>query len=204
MKYRTLGRTPWRVSEISFGAWAIGAAWGPVDDSESMAALHRAVDLGVNFFDTADVYGDGHSERLIAKLRSERPGDPIIVATKAGRRLPNQTPAGYTRENLASWIDRSLKNLNTECLDLVQLHCPPNDVYYMPEVFGFMDDLVADGKIRYYGVSVEKIEQAIKAIEYPNVQTSMYSDRDRRNCSSNKPNCVAWESWPGYLSHRGY
>ena len=171
MKYRTLGRTPWRVSEISFGAWAIGAAWGPVDDSESMAALHRAVDLGVNFFDTADVYGDGHSERLIAKLRSERPGDPIIVATKAGRRLPNQTPAGYTRENLASWIDRSLKNLNTECLDLVQLHCPPNDVYYMPEVFGFMDDLVAVGKIRYYGVSVEKIEQAIKAIEYPNVQT---------------------------------
>lgn len=171
MKYRTLGRTPWRVSEISFGAWAIGAAWGPVDDSESMAALHRAVDLGVNFFDTADVYGDGHSERLIAKLRSERPGDPIIVATKAGRRLPHQTPAGYTRENLASWIDRSLKNLNTECLDLVQLHCPPNDVYYMPEVFGFMDDLVADGKIRYYGVSVEKIEQAIKAIEYPNVQT---------------------------------
>jgi len=171
MKYRTLGRTPWRVSEISFGAWAIGAAWGPVDDSESMAALHRAVDLGVNFFDTADVYGDGHSERLIAKLRSERPGDPIIVATKAGRRLPNQTPAGYTRENLASWIDRSLKNLNTECLDLVQLHCPPNDVYYMPEVFGFMDDFVADGKIRYYGVSVEKIEQAIKAIEYPNVQT---------------------------------
>ena len=171
MKYRTLGRTPWRVSEISFGAWAIGAAWGPVDDSESMAALHRAVDLGVNFFDTADVYGDGHSERLIAKLRSERPGDPIIVATKAGRRLPNQTPAGYTRENLASWIDRSLKNLNTECLDLVQLHCPPTAVYYMPEVFGFMDDLVADGKIRYYGVSVEKIEQAIKAIEYPNVQT---------------------------------
>ena len=171
MKYRTLGRTPWRVSEISFGAWAIGAAWGPVDDSESMAALHRAVDLGVIFFDTADVYGDGHSERLIAKLRSERPGDPIIVATKAGRRLPNQTPAGYTRENLASWIDRSLKNLNTECLDLVQLHCPPNDVYYMPEVFGFMDDFVAAGKLRYYGVSVEKIEQAIKAIEYPNVQT---------------------------------
>ncbi len=171
MKYRTLGRTPWRVSEISFGAWAIGAAWGPVDDSESMAALHRAVDLGVNFFDTADVYGDGHSERLIAKLRSERPGDPIIVATKAGRRLPQQSPAGYTRENLASWIDRSLKNLNTECLDLVQLHCPPNDVYYMPEVFGFMDDFVAAGKLRYYGVSVEKIEQAIKAIEYPNVQT---------------------------------
>jgi len=171
MDYRSLGRTPWRVSEISFGAWAIGAAWGPVDDSESMAALHRAVDLGVNFIDTADVYGDGHSERLIAKLRSERPGDPIIVATKAGRRLPQQSPAGYTRENLASWIDRSLKNLNTECLDLVQLHCPPNDVYYMPEVFGYMDDFVAVGKIRYYGVSVEKIEQALKAIEYPNVQT---------------------------------
>jgi aryl-alcohol dehydrogenase-like predicted oxidoreductase len=171
MRYRTLGRTPWRVSEISFGAWAIGAAWGPVDDSESMAALHRAIDLGVNFIDTADVYGDGHSERLIAKLLSERPGEHIVVATKVGRRLPQQTPEGYTRANLASWIDRSLKNLNTECLDLVQLHCPPNDVYYMPEVFGFMDDFVAAGKIHYYGVSVEKIEQAIKAIEYPNVQT---------------------------------
>lgn len=171
MKYRTLGRTPWRVSEISFGAWAIGAAWGPVDDSESMAALHRAIDLGVNFIDTADVYGDGHSERLIARLISERPGEQIVVATKAGRRLPQQTPEGYTRENLASWIDRSLKNLETDCLDLVQLHCPPNDVYYMPEVFGFMDDFVAAGKIRYYGVSVEKIEQALKAIEYPNVQT---------------------------------
>jgi len=171
MKYRALGRTPWRVSEISFGAWAIGAAWGPVDDSESMAALHRAVDLGVNFIDTADVYGDGHSERLIAKLLSERPGEQIVVATKAGRRLPQQTPEGYTRENLASWIDRSLKNLNMECLDLVQLHCPPHDVYYMPEVFGYLDDFVAAGKIRYYGVSVEKIEQALKAIEYPNVQT---------------------------------
>ena len=171
MKYRALGRTPWRVSEISFGAWAIGAAWGPVDDSESMAALHRAVDLGVNFIDTADVYGDGHSERLIAKLLSERPGEQIVVATKAGRRLPQQTPEGYTRENLASWIDRSLKNLNMECLDLVQLHCPPYDVYYMPEVFGYLDDFVAAGKIRYYGVSVEKIEQALKAIEYPNVQT---------------------------------
>jgi aryl-alcohol dehydrogenase-like predicted oxidoreductase len=136
-----------------------------------MAALHRAVDLGVNFIDTADVYGDGHSERLIAKLLSERPGEQIVVATKAGRRLPQQTPEGYTRENLASWIDRSLKNLNMECLDLVQLHCPPYDVYYMPEVFGYLDDFVAAGKIRYYGVSVEKIEQALKAIEYPNVQT---------------------------------
>lgn len=171
MKYRALGRTPWSVSEISFGAWAIGAAWGPVDDAESMAALHRAIDLGVNFIDTADVYGDGHSERLIARLLSERPGEQIVVATKAGRRLPQQTPEGYTRENLASWIDRSLKNLETDCLDLVQLHCPPNDVYYMPEVFGFMDDFIAAGKIRHYGVSVEKIEQALKAIEYPNVQT---------------------------------
>jgi len=133
--------------------------------------LHRAVDLGVNFIDTADVYGDGHSERLIARLLSERPGEQIVVATKAGRRLPQQTPEGYTRENLASWIDRSLKNLNMECLDLVQLHCPPYDVYYMPEVFGYLDDFVAAGKIRYYGVSVEKIEQALKAIEYPNVQT---------------------------------
>jgi aryl-alcohol dehydrogenase-like predicted oxidoreductase len=171
MHYRKLGRTPWNVSEISFGAWAIGSAWGSVDDRQSMAALHRAVDLGVNFIDTADVYGDGHSERLIAKLRKERPGESIVVATKAGRRLPAQTPQGYTRENLQQWIDRSLENLQADRLDLVQLHCPPNEVYYMPEVFGMLDDLCREGKILHYGVSVEKVEQAIKAIEYPNVQS---------------------------------
>jgi aryl-alcohol dehydrogenase-like predicted oxidoreductase len=170
MQYRELGRTGWKVSEISFGAWAIGAGWGSVDDQESLAALHRAVDLGVNFIDTADVYGDGRSERLIARLRRER-SETLVVATKAGRRLSPHTADGYNAENLTRFVERSLRNLETDCLDLVQLHCPPTDVYYRPEVFAALDDLVKAGKIRYYGVSVEKIEEALKAIEYPGVQT---------------------------------
>jgi len=170
MKYRELGQTGWKVSEISFGAWAIGSAWGDVDDRESLAALHRAVDLGVNFFDTADVYGDGRSERLLAQLKRER-SDKIIIATKAGRRLDPHVASGYNRENLSAFIDRSLKNLESDALDLVQLHCPPNEVYYNPELFAALDDFVKQGKIRHYGVSVEKVEQALKAIEYPGVQT---------------------------------
>jgi aryl-alcohol dehydrogenase-like predicted oxidoreductase len=171
MQQRVLGRTGLRVSSISFGAWAIGSSWGPVDDRESMAALHAAIDAGVNFIDTADVYGDGHSERLVARLRKERPGDRIAVATKAGRRLPAQTPGGYTRENLTAWIDRSLANLETHTLDLLQLHCPHPAVYDRPEVFGILDDLTAAGKIRHYGVSVETVDEALKAIRYPNVAT---------------------------------
>jgi aryl-alcohol dehydrogenase-like predicted oxidoreductase len=170
MNYRPLGRTPWKVSEISFGAWAIGSAWGAVDDSESLAALHKAIDCGVNFVDTADVYGMGHSERLIARLKRERK-EEIVVATKAGRRLSPHTAAGYNQQNLTGFVEDSLKNLATDCLDLVQLHCPPTDVYYQPEVFGVLDRLVDAGKIRYYGVSVERVEEALKAIEYPNVQT---------------------------------
>ena len=171
MNYRELGRTGWKVSEVSFGAWAIGGAWGEVDDSESLAALHRAIDLGVNFIDTADVYGDGRSERLIAQVRKER-SEEIYVATKAGRRLDPHVAEGYnSRETLTRFIERSLKNLDTDSLDLVQLHCPPTDVYYMPEVFGILDDLVQQGKIKHYGVSVEKVEEALKAIEYPNVKT---------------------------------
>ena len=170
MEYRSLGRTGFRVSRISFGAWAIGGTWGPVDDAESLAALHRALDCGVNFFDTADVYGDGHSERLLARLRKERK-DPFYVATKAGRRLPRQNVEGYSKQNLSAWIDRSLKNLETEAIDLLQLHCPPTDLYYAPEVFGLLDDLISAGKIRHYGVSVERVEEALKAIEYPGVQS---------------------------------
>jgi aryl-alcohol dehydrogenase-like predicted oxidoreductase len=170
MRYRTLGRTGWKVSTVSFGAWAIGGTWGDVRDDESLAALHRALDLGVNFFDTADVYGDGRSERLLARLRRER-SEPFHVATKAGRRLDPHTADGYNRANLTAFIDRSLKNLATDCLDLVQLHCPPTEVYYRPEVFGVLDDLTKAGKIRHYGVSVEKVEEALKAIEYPGVQT---------------------------------
>ena len=170
MNYRELGRTGWKVSEISFGAWAIGGSWGDVDDSESLKALHRALDLGVNFFDTADVYGDGRSERLFARLRKER-SEPFYVATKAGRRLDPHVASGYNRQNLTAFVERSLKNLDTEILDLLQLHCPPTEVYYMPEVFGILDDLSKVGKLRYYGVSVEKVEEALKAIEFPNVQS---------------------------------
>jgi len=170
MNYRTLGRTGWKISEISFGAWAIGGAWGQTDDRESLAALHAALDGGVNFFDTADVYGDGRSERLLAKLRQERQ-EKFYVATKAGRRLPVQSAAGYSRKNLMAWVNRSLKNLNTDAIDLLQLHCPHPEVFYRPEIFGTLDDLVKAGKLRHYGVSVEKVEEALKAIEYPNVQS---------------------------------
>jgi aryl-alcohol dehydrogenase-like predicted oxidoreductase len=170
MNYRQLGRTPWKVSDISFGAWAIGGAWGQVSDGESMAALHAAVDCGVNFIDTADVYGDGRSERLIASLKKDRK-EEIIVATKAGRRLPRQTVEGYSRQNLTAWIEDSLRNLSSESLDLLQLHCPPTSLYDHAEVFGMLDDFVKAGKIRYYGVSVEKMDEALKAVEYPNVQT---------------------------------
>src|ERR1700678_1835288 len=170
MKYRELGRTGWKVSEVSFGAWAIGGAWGSVDDAESMAALRAALDCGVNFIDTADVYGMGRSERLIAGLKRERK-EEIVVATKAGRRLSPHTADGYNEKNLGAFIEDSLRNLGADCLDLVQLHCPPTDVYYRPEVFDAMDRFVKAGKIRYYGVSVERVEEALKALEYPNVQT---------------------------------
>jgi aryl-alcohol dehydrogenase-like predicted oxidoreductase len=171
MEYRELGRTGWKVSSIGFGAWAIGGdAWGNTDDAESLRTLHRAADLGVNFFDTADVYGDGHSERLIARLRRERQ-ESIIVATKAGRRLNPHTAEGYTYPNLAAFVHRSLTNLDTEALDLLQLHCPPSAVYDMPEVFGALDRLVDEGKLRFYGVSVERVDEALKAITYPNVQS---------------------------------
>ncbi len=170
MQYRELGRTGWKVATISFGAWAIGGGWGAVEDAESLAALQKAVDLGVNFFDTADVYGDGRSERLLAQLKRDC-REEIIIATKAGRRLDPHNSEGYNRQNLTAFIERSLKNLKTDTLDLVQLHCPPREVYYRPEVFGWLDEMVKAGKLRYYGVSVEKVEEALKAIEYPGVQT---------------------------------
>jgi aryl-alcohol dehydrogenase-like predicted oxidoreductase len=170
MHYRLLGRIPWRVSEISFGAWAIGGSWGRVSDEESLAALHKAIDCGVNFIDTADVYGDGRSERLVAQLKKSRK-EEIIVATKAGRRLPRQTVEGYSRENLTQWVEDSLQNLSADALDLLQLHCPPTAVYDRPDIFGILDDLVHAGKIRYYGVSVQTIKEALKAITYPNIQT---------------------------------
>ncbi|MEL1264359.1 aldo/keto reductase [Pseudoxanthomonas putridarboris] len=169
MRSRTFGRTGRSVGEIGFGAWAIGAAWGQVDDDEAVAALHAALEAGVDFLDTADVYGDGHSERLIARVLKERGGERPFVATKAGRRLPQQTVEGYSAGNLDAWIERSLRNLEVDTLDLVQLHCPPTDAYYHPEIFERMDRLVEQGKIRHYGVSVERVEEALKAIEYPGV-----------------------------------
>ncbi|MCB9461002.1 MAG: aldo/keto reductase [Anaerolineaceae bacterium] len=170
MEYRRLGSTGYNVSTISFGAWAIGGSWGSVDDDESLRALHTAIDHGVNFIDTADVYGDGRSERLISQVLKER-SEEIIVATKAGRRLNPHVADGYNRENLTAFIERSLKNLDVDALDIVQLHCPPTEVYYMPEVFGVLDDLKQQGKIKHYGVSVEKVEEALKAILYPGVET---------------------------------
>jgi aryl-alcohol dehydrogenase-like predicted oxidoreductase len=168
VKHRELGSTGWHVSTVSFGAWAIGSAWGQVDATESLRALHEAVNLGVNFFDTADVYGDGQSERLLAQLRRDRP-EEIIVATKAGRRLDPHTSEGYNASNLTAFVERSLKNLETDSLDLLQLHCPPIEVYYRPDVFEVLEELVQQGKIRRYGVSVERVEEALKAIEFPNV-----------------------------------
>ncbi len=171
MNYREFGRTGWKVSEMGFGAWAIGGdAWGQTDDSEALAALRKAIELGVNFIDTADVYGDGHSEELIAQVRKEV-GREIYIATKAGRRLNPHVAGGYNRENLTAFVERSLGNLDTEAIDLLQLHCPPSEVYDMPEVFGVLDDLTQQGKLRYYGVSVERVDEALKAITYPNVQS---------------------------------
>jgi len=171
LEYRNLGATGMRVSEISLGTWAFGGEWGTVSDEESYATLNRAIDLGVNFLDTADVYGDGRSERLIGKLLKERSRDEIFVATKGGRRLDPHTAEGYDYENLSRFIDRSLENLRVEALDLLQLHCPPTEVYRRDESFEALDRLQAAGKIRNYGVSVEKVEEARKALEYPGVKT---------------------------------
>lgn len=169
MKLRTLGRTGQRVSEIGFGAWAIGGTWGEVSLEDARAALHAALDAGVTFIDTADVYGDGRSEKIIAEVLKQRGGERPFVATKLGRRLSPHVAEGYNAKNLNDFIDRSRDNLQTDTLDLVQLHCPPTEVYYSPEVFAVMDEMVAAGKIRHYGVSVEKVEEGLKALEFPNV-----------------------------------
>ncbi|HZH11917.1 MAG TPA: aldo/keto reductase [Microvirga sp.] len=166
---RRFGRTNWNLSEIGFGAWAIGGSWGNVDEADARASLHAALDAGMTFIDTADVYGDGRSERIIRDVLRERGGERPIVATKAGRRLTPHVADGYTKANLEAFIDRSLVNLDVEALDLIQLHCPPTEVYYRPEVFDALDRFVAAGKIRYYGVSVEKVEEALKAISFPNI-----------------------------------
>jgi aryl-alcohol dehydrogenase-like predicted oxidoreductase len=168
MHNRTLGKTGRDVSEIGFGAWQIGADWGDVDEDTALATLQAAADAGVTFFDTADVYGDGRSERLVGRLLAER--DDITVATKMGRRL-DQTVENYSPKHFRAWNDRSRENLGVDRLELVQLHCPPTDLYYHPEVFEDLEAMVAEGRIAAYGVSVERVEEALKAIEYPNVAT---------------------------------
>ena len=170
MQFNSLGRTGYSISSIGFGAWAIGGTWGEVLDEDSLGALHKALDMGVNFFDTADVYGDGRSERLISRLRAER-SEPFYVATKAGRRLPKQTVEGYSRENLHAWVGRSLQNLKVETIDLLQLHCPPTDIYRSDDVFKVLDEMVSLGMIRHYGISVETVEEAMLGIQYPDVQS---------------------------------
>lgn len=169
MNYRKFGKTGRTVSEVGFGAWAIGGAWGDVSEADARAALHAALDNGTTFIDTADVYGDGRSEKIIADVMKERGGERPFIATKAGRRLDPHVSEGYNKQNLTAFVDRSLRNLATDCLDLVQLHCPPTEVFYRPDVFEVMEEMVTAGKIRNYGVSVEKVEEGLKAIEYPGV-----------------------------------
>ena len=167
MEYRELGRTGWKISSIGLGTWAMGSAWGAVDDRLSLETLNRALDLGVNFFDTSDAYG---SEPLLGQLRRQRK-EPFYIATKMGMGV-NPDPRGYTKKNLSFFVENCLRSLGVETIDLMQLHCPPIQVYNA-EVFGILDDLVKQGKMRYYGVSVERIAEAEKAIQFPNVQSVM-------------------------------
>jgi len=170
MKYRDLGKTGFKVSEVGFGSWAIGGDWGTVNDDESTAVLERAVELGINFFDTADVYGMGRSEKLVSRFK-KLPDKTIIITIKAGRILQPHIAAKYTSENIRRLIEDSLKNMKIDFLDLLQLHCPPTEVYYKPELFQALDKMQLEGLIKNYGVSVEKVEEALKAIEYTGVRT---------------------------------
>lgn len=167
MMTRPFGRTGRNVSAIGFGAWAIGGSWGEVDEGQARDALHAALDAGMTFIDTADVYGDGRSERIIRAVLSERRGPAPFVATKAGRRISPHVAAGYTQATLREHILRSVDNLGMRPLDLVQLHCPPGEVYETPRVFDAMDAIKADGLMRDWGVSVERVDEAMTAIRHP-------------------------------------
>ena len=169
MNYRVLGKTDYKVSEVGFGAWAIGADWGDVSEDAALSALREAISQGVNFIDTADVYGDGRSEKRIARVLKDYAGDQIYVATKAGRRLDPHVASGYGYANLSSFIERSLKNLQVDALDLVQLHCPPTEVYKRDEAFEALERLKQRGAIKHYGVSVETVEEAQLALEHEGV-----------------------------------
>jgi len=168
MEQRTLGRTGRQVGVVGLGTWQLGADWGDVDEEQALATLRAAVESGITFFDTADVYGDGRSERLVGRLLKEHP--EVMVATKMGRRVP-QDPSAYTLENFRAWNDRSRQNLGVDTIDLVQLHCPPTPVYSTDAVFDALDTLVEEGRIAAYGVSVETCEEALTAIARPGVAT---------------------------------
>ncbi|SFS51057.1 aldo/keto reductase [Halostagnicola kamekurae] len=172
MEQRRLGSTDLDVTEVGLGTWNIGSDWGEVSSEEARTAVRTALEEGVTFLDTADVYGDGASEQYIADVLEEwDDSEDVTVATKVGRRIDPHEAAGYTAETLEEHVDRSRENLGADTLDLVQLHCPPTPAYYQPRVFDAMEALVEDGKIDYVGVSVEKVEEALKAIEYPCVET---------------------------------
>ncbi|TWX38528.1 aldo/keto reductase [Frigoribacterium sp. ACAM 257] len=170
MQSRTLGRTGREVSVIGLGTWQLGADWGDVSESDALDVLGASVESGVTFFDTADVYGDGRSEKIISTFRTANPDVPLTVATKMGRRL-EQVPSNYVRENFIAWTDRSRRNLGVDTLDLVQLHCPPSAVYDDDAVYDALDELVQNGAIASYGVSVEEAQQALTAIARPGVAT---------------------------------
>jgi aryl-alcohol dehydrogenase-like predicted oxidoreductase len=198
MRYRRLGKTGFKVSEVGFGAWAIGGDWGGTDDTEAMKALHAAADAGVTFYDTADVYGDGHSERLLARFAAER-DEELIVATKCGRRGSNE-PDDFTDEHLTAWIDRSRENLQTDRLDLVQLHCPPTALYYQPKVFAVLDELVAEGRMSAWGVSVERVEEGLKALEYPGCASIQIIFNAFRQRPKERLFAAAWEADVGIIA----
>ena len=170
MKYREFSNLGWKVSEIGIGCWAIGSEWGDVSVEDAKEALYSSINNGVNFFDTADVYGDGRSEKIISEVLKNS-NEQIYVATKAGRRLNPHNADGYNLKNIESFIDRSLSNLGVDIIDLVQLHCPPSEICGKPETYEMMDEIVKKGKIKYYGVSVEKVSEALDAIKHPNVKS---------------------------------
>ena len=170
MKYREFSDLGWKVSEIGIGCWAIGSEWGNVSVEDAKEALYTSIDNGINFFDTADVYGDGRSEKIISEVLKNS-NEQIYVATKAGRRLNPHNADGYNLKNIESFIDRSLSNLGVDIIDLVQLHCPPSEICGKPETYEMMDEIVKKGKIKYYGVSVEKVSEALDAIQHPNVKS---------------------------------
>ncbi|MFC7187302.1 aldo/keto reductase [Halorubrum yunnanense] len=171
MNHRTLGSVG-AVSEVGYGSWQIGSDWGDVSEPEAVAAVEAARDAGIDFFDTADVYGDGRSERILGDvLEDDIAHGDVTVATKAGRRLDPHVADGYSEANLRRFVDRSRENLGVETLDLVQLHCPPTDVYYRPEAFDALATLADEGRIASYGVSVERVEEGLKAIAYPGVES---------------------------------